>query len=105
MIEGLLYLPNFDPRTMKLHVIIVSDFLQNVPAFSQYTDIPLSYEEFKKTPYAQNLNIDLKGVEVTLVFVRNSKASRFQNPAQRAFWHDLIEDKVAIDTSTGGRYE
>ncbi len=78
-------LPEFSETVGRRRLIIVSDLLQNVTAYSQYRR-SVSYEEFRALSYATTVETKLIGVRVDLVYLRNRKVARLQTPEHRALW-------------------
>ncbi len=75
--------PEYDGLPKRL--LIVSDFLQNVPGkMSHYEGIP-TFEEFKKSAYFSDIRADLTGVDVTLLYLVRPKTPQ-KWPEHRNFW-------------------
>lgn len=89
-------LPAFSPSAGSRTLVIASDFLQNVAAYSQYRSPP-DYESFRHSRYAATVETDLTGVEVELVYLPNPKARHRQTAEHRRFWMRYISDAGAAD--------
>ena len=72
-------------------LIVVSDLLQNMPAYSHYRTNP-DYERFRSSAYAASVRPDLAGVAVELVYLRNRKTQRRQGRAHLGFWEAYFAD-------------
>lgn len=83
-------------------IIIISDFIQHVPAFSLYSKIPL-VSDFRKTHYGRTVESDFHDIEVKL-YVLNSKSEVNQQKLMN-FWKEWFElqgaEEVTIDKIVG----
>ena len=75
-------------------LIVVSDLLQNVPAYSHYRTNP-NYEEFRGSPYGLSVLPSLEGVEVELVYLPNRTAATRQGSKHLSFWRQYLSDAGA----------
>lgn len=78
-------LSSFGPSVPHRTLIVASDFLQNVLAYSQYRTRP-DYDSFSKSRYAAGLKTNLRGVDVELVYLLNPAARARQTLPHRRFW-------------------
>lgn len=81
--------PDFAPSVGERKLIIVSDLLQNVPAYSHYRSAP-DIASFQKLPYATTVRPDLSGVVIDLVYLRNPNARARQGEEHLAFWIEYL---------------
>lgn len=70
--------------------VLVSDFLENTPAYSHYADGPPSFEKFVGTPRAEKLKVNLAGVSVVMLYARREGMEGVQGNAHRSFWERYI---------------
>lgn len=94
MVRTVAALPSFRDAAGRRRMIIVSDLLQNVAAYSHYRTRPV-YEEFRGSRHAAFALPSLHGVEVKLVYLPNHRAERRQGRAHLAFWKDYFTDAGA----------
>ncbi len=78
-------------------LVIYSDMIQHMPAFSMFTT-RLNYDGYKKLDYAQQHMADLPGVEVELNYFYNRP--KFQKGRNVQFWQYLFHDAGATVTKT-----
>lgn len=71
---------------------VVSDMLQNTPAFSQYRDDD-DFPKFRDTLLYQKNRTDLGGVEVELAYLLNTPARQTRRHVK--FWEDYFRDMGA----------
>lgn len=84
--------PQFDSVSKRL--IVISDFMQNVPdGLSMYNGVP-DFRIFKLTPYYARVRADLRGVSVTGLYLERS-GLRTQNGAHVSFWEHYFQDQGA----------
>lgn len=76
-------------QDLRKRLYVVSDLLQHVPGrLSHYSFIP-EFAAFLETPYSKEVRADLRGVEVTLLYVvRSSQAQPW--PEHRLFWEEYF---------------
>lgn len=79
-----------DPRPISRRLVVISDMIENTPAYSQYRG-DLSYERFKRSADYKKLRTDLHGAEVTILYVQRTKAN-FDSAAHIKFWLEWIKD-------------
>lgn len=87
-------LPTFRSGIGQRRLIILSDFLQNVPAYSQYRTAP-DYDRFRETAYGRSVRADLTDVTVQLVYLSNPAAIGRQTPQHVEFWQRYFADMGA----------
>jgi hypothetical protein len=84
--------PQFDSVPKRL--IIISDFMQNVPGgLSMYNGVP-DFGKFKLTPYYARVRADLHGVSVTGLYLERG-GLRVQDGAHVSFWERYFQDQGA----------
>lgn len=106
LIREVSQLPSFQIGVEMRRLVIISDLLQNVPRYSHYLPgTPLGHEEFQRTLYAKAVSTDLEDIDVTLVYLRNKKASDLQTPEHIGFWRSWLEEAGAVVTVRGGPYD
>ncbi len=91
--------PEFSSDVQDRSLIIFSDLLANVPAFSQY-HTHVTYDSFRRTAYARRVVVPLDGVTVRILYVANARAAAHQGAAHIQFWTDWFEDmgaRVAVE--------
>jgi len=93
-IQAVTRLPTFSPSIGDRTLVIASDFLQNVPAYSHYRSLP-DYESFRKSLYAATVETDLTDVKVELVYLPNPKAGSRQTDEHRHFWLRYVSESGA----------
>jgi hypothetical protein len=75
---------------------LVSDMLQNTPAFSQYRS-DTEFGSFRETVLFQKVRTDLAGVEVELAYLLNNPSR--QNRRHLKFWEDYFRELGAAIVS------
>lgn len=91
---------DFDSRIEgKKKIIIISDFMQNVPGFSLYAQEP-SMHEFRRSIYGKSVESDFHDVEVKL-YVLNLKSEKNNVDQDKVmlFWKRWFEGQGAEDIS------
>lgn len=84
--------PRFDSVPKRL--IIISDFIQNVPSgLSMYRGVP-DFDQFKQTPYYAQIRAHLERVSVLALYLERS-GLRAQNGAHVLFWEHYFQDQGA----------
>lgn len=71
---------------------LASDMLQNYGGYSQYRSRSYDYADFASSTYAQNLNFDLRGAEINLLYLLNSKTASRQSRQHIDFYRSLLAD-------------
>ena len=72
-------------------LVIVSDMIENTPAYSQYGG-DLGYARYRASPAAADLSTDLHGAEVTVYYVQRAGSGRVDSAAHIRFWSDWIAE-------------
>jgi hypothetical protein len=86
--------PQYDGMPKRL--VIVSDLLQNVQAFSQYSD-RRPFAEFRTTEYFSRVRVDLTGVDVLVLYLVRPSAPQSW-PEHIHFWEQyLLAQGARID--------
>ena len=75
----------FQRATGPRELVIVSDLLENVPAFSHYRGAP-SFERFRASGHAARVMADLHGAALRLVYLRRERDLDRQGESHLAFW-------------------
>jgi hypothetical protein len=70
------------------HFILVSDMIENTPDYSQYKG-DFSYERYKQSPAYKKQHTDLRGADVSILYVRRL---RMDSGKHIKFWTDWIRD-------------
>jgi hypothetical protein len=89
--------PEFDEVPKKL--VIVSDMVQNTAGFSQYDGV-IPFERFRHEPYYITVRPHLKGVEVSILYLRRRNVIHIQGRAHIDFWKDYFADAGATFSSS-----
>lgn len=90
MIRAVALDPNFD-STKERRLIVVSDLLQNVPAYSHYRQ-DADFERWRDTPYADEfLQLSLLDVEVDILYLKRADTRARQTRGHVAFWEDYFD--------------
>ena len=79
----------FQRATGPRELVIVSDLLENVPAFSHYRAAP-SFERFRASRYAARVAADLRGAALRLVYLRRERDLERQGEPHLAFWRQYF---------------
>ena len=100
MIQAVALDRNFDSTTGR-RLVVVSDLLQNVPAYSHYQTVP-DFARWRDTPYANEfLQLSLLGVHVDILYLRREATRNRQTRGHVAFWEDYFDAVGAVvDTLT-----
>lgn len=77
-------------------LMIVSDMLQNSPAYSHYTDADKGIKWFIKSPSYQRVHSDLTGVRVYIWYLRREGAEGLQGADHARFWEQYLTSLGAI---------
>lgn len=75
-------------------LVIVSDFLQHTPAYSNYRN-GSSFKLLRDSTYFARTRPDLRGVEVNLYYVHRNVTARLQGPLHREFWNRVFTEAGA----------
>lgn len=73
-------------------LIIVSDMLHNTPQFSMYKT-PVDYTTFSNTVYGRKAQLDLKNVDIELIYLINSP--QLQTKRNLQFWEEYFNKSGA----------
>lgn len=73
--------------------VIVSDMMQNTPAFSHYRST--DYDRFRSSGAATAMLADLRGVDVQILYVRRQAAQRWQGAKHALFWQAYLSAQGA----------
>jgi len=77
-------------------LLVVSDMLQNMPAYSQYGG-DFDFDAFRRLPYAEQfLNVSLLEVDVELIYLKRAHTARLQTRGHIDFWESYFD---AVDAS------
>jgi hypothetical protein len=86
-----------DPKLDEVHdrrLVLVSDLMQNVPGrLRMYESIP-AFETFAATPYWLDVKADLKGTDVTILYLQRPSSQRLWQ-SQIEFWSRYFEAQGA----------
>ena len=86
---------SFD-STVERRLVVVSDLLQNVPAYSHYQSPP-DFARWRDTPYAQQfLELSLLSVRVDILYLKREAARAQQTRGHVAFWEDYFDAVGAV---------
>jgi len=91
--------PGVNPRRL----VIASDFLQSVPyQLTEADNAHLTLAAFLKTPYAQQVRADLRGVTIDVLYLQRRRAIKLQTPTHQQFVKDWLTamggDITSFDT-------
>lgn len=70
------------------HLVLVSDMIENTPDYSQYKG-DFSYDQYKQSPAYKKQHSDLRGADVTILYVQRL---RMDSGKHIKFWTDWIRD-------------
>lgn len=89
MIEAVALDRNFD-FTQARRLIIVSDMLQNAPAYSHYRGAP-DFAAFRESDYGRRfMEVSLLGVQVEILYLKREAARAAQTAAHIQFWEEYF---------------
>ncbi len=86
---------SLDERITRQRIVLISDMLQNVPAYSHYRD-DFDYRDFEGTAYSERTKGMLVGVGVTLVYLWRPNLSAVEVDRHIAFWERYFRDSGAV---------
>ena len=72
-------------------LVLVSDFIQNVPDLTMYKGVP-DYAKFKDSQYYRQIRAKLNGVDVYLYWIPRRTKNDVQTAKLRDFWRQYIAD-------------
>ncbi|WP_181700196.1 hypothetical protein [Chthonobacter albigriseus] len=79
-------------ETVPKRLVVVSDMMENTPAYSQYEG-DLGYDRFRASPAFADLRTDLHGAAVTVLYVqRRTGAGAAPSGDHIAFWTKWFEE-------------
>jgi hypothetical protein len=82
----------FKSKSVPRRLIVVSDLIQYVEGYSQYKPIT-PFNQFRKTPYYQNVRTDLSDISIELWYIRRERTLHLQGEKHVDFWRDYIADQ------------
>lgn len=86
--------------TVPKQLWVFSDFLQNVPGvYSQYTQPLLSYQSFRSTPYAAQIETSLRDITVSAFYISRPRTDALQTKEHITFWIDYFATNGATVNS------
>lgn len=94
-VRNIAALPEFTDATERRRLIVVSDLLQNIPAYSQYRRAA-DFDAFIASPYGRSVVADLAGVEVEVVYLRRQKDVHHQGERHLVFWRQYFAESGAF---------
>jgi len=80
---------NVEPVPKSL--IVISDMLEHVPDYSQYTG-DLSYDRFKRSSAYKKAQTDLHGAEVLIYYIQRATARPINSVDHIRFWAEWVRD-------------
>lgn len=81
--------PKLLPATAPRRLVIVSDMLQHTSGLSHYK-AEVDFEHLQQTPYWRKVRADLRGVEVSILYLRRETGQQVQNRSHIVFWQESI---------------
>lgn len=81
-------------KDIPVKLIIVSDFIQHTPQYSQYKTME-DFSKFKSHANFQKFHTDLNGAEVEMFYLLRDSGQKIQSPAHVKFWYDYFSEKNA----------
>lgn len=85
-------------RIERAHVphrlVVVSDLIQHVPAYSQYSG-SLDFEALSRTPYYSTVRTNLAATKVEIVYIARPTATAVQSAAHVTFWNQYFSSQGA----------
>lgn len=94
MVETLSLKPNVLPSAPRRRLILVSDMMQNVPAYSHY-QLPINYSTFASSVYAKAQRVNLSGATVEIVYLERETFKTYQNVQHAEFWEEWFHNNGA----------
>lgn len=85
MLREVSFVDDFNTETPERRLIVVSDMLQNMPAYSHYQD-SIDYDGFAASAYADEVAALLGGVTVTVVYLWRPGTRNLQGLGHIRFW-------------------
>lgn len=76
-------------------LVVVSDLIQHVPAYSQYSG-SLDFEALSRTQYFAMVRADLAGAKVELLYIARPTEKAVQGAAHVAFWNQYFSSQGAL---------
>lgn len=97
MIQTISRSREFSPQSTKRTLIVISDLLQNVPAFSHYAKAIEPYGSYKASTYYATVSASLEGVHVEVYQVPRVGLQDKQQEALSLFWQSYFNDSGAVE--------
>ncbi len=85
MLREVSFIDDFNTETPERRLIVVSDMLQNMPAYSHYRR-SIDYDGFAASAYADEVAALLGGVTVKVVYLWRPRTRNFQGRGHIRFW-------------------
>ena len=85
----------------KKTLIVVSDMLQNTPAFNQYGP-RRGYEDFVRSGFANDVKADFRDWNVIVIYLRRYRDRQLQQAAHLDFWQRYFHEAGAKITRWAG---
>lgn len=77
-------------QALPRRLIIVSDMIHNTAEFSQIRQPNASFAELKASPYYRKVRADMRGVEVSVFYVRRDNMAHVQGRRHVEFWQEYF---------------
>lgn len=90
MIASIAALDDFQPSDQRRRLIIFSDMLQNMPGYSHYRVTP-DFASFANTDYARAQLVDMRGVQVQIVYLLRDGGAKRQTNRHGLFWEQYFD--------------
>lgn len=90
MVRNLEHLSDFGAAHNPRHLIIFSDMLQHMAAYSHYRG-KFDFETFSTSDYAAIQHVDLTGVDVSIVYLIRDKTVKLQTNRHGLFWEKYFD--------------
>jgi hypothetical protein len=91
---------NFNDTNHKRKLVVFSDMLQNMPAYSHYRMKSPDWDKERTADpiYAETVTANLKGVEVEIHYLLQKQYQSRQTAIHQRFWRDYFSDTGATPT-------
>lgn len=86
--------PEFSDELQSRRLVVLSDFLENTPTYSQYADKStgdLSLERYLNSLPQNSVTPDLSGVDVQLVYLARDNGQKVQSQQHLDFWTSFVK--------------
>ena len=90
MIQQISFIPDFEVGRPGRQLIVVSDMIQNMPAYSQYKR-QMEYSNFAQTEYARTVLPNLMGVPIHIYYLWRARPDGLQGDMHIQFWRRYFE--------------